>query len=58
MIFEKKQLVEIRAWAKVVWDLGEVSAVGSTRCIARCWVRWNSQHSKNYLSLSLPVLKT
>ena len=33
-------------------DLGEASPVGSTRCAARCGVRWNRQHSKNSVSLS------
>ena len=35
-------------------DLGEASPVGSTRCAVRCWVRWNSQHSK-IVSLSSRV---
>ena len=54
VIFEKKQLVEIWSWTKRVdfLDLGEASPVGSTRCVVRCWDRWNSQHSKNYVSLS------
>ena len=43
MIFEKKQLVEIRTKAR---------PVGSTRCAAHGGIRWNSQHSKNCLSLS------
>ena len=43
MIFEKMQLVEIRFWA---------SPVGTTRCAALGGVRWNSQHSRNCVSLS------
>ena len=43
--FEKKQLVEIWSWTRRV-------QFGSTGCAARCWVRWNSQHSKNCVSLS------
>ena len=35
------------------WDLNEASPIGSTRCAARGGVRWNSQHSKNCVSLSL-----
>ena len=31
--------------------------MGSMRCAARCWVRWNSQHSKNFVSLSPRVEK-
>ena len=33
-------------------SLGEARPVGSTRCAARCWVIWNSQHSRNCASLS------
>ena len=44
---------------KASWflDLGDASPVGSTRCAARCWVRWNSQHSRNCVSLSPRVEK-
>ena len=40
---------------EVSWflDLGEASPVGSTRCAACSGVRWNSQHSKDCVSLSL-----
>ena len=36
------------------WDLklDEASPIGTTGCAACCWVRWNSQHSKNCVSLS------
>ena len=33
-------------------SLGEARPVGSTICAARGGVRWNSQHSKNCVSLS------
>ena len=33
-------------------SLGEARPVGSTRCTVRGVVRWNSQHSKNCVSLS------
>ena len=48
--FKKKQFVKIWSWTKRVdfLDLGAASPVGSTRC----WVRWNSQHSQNCVSLS------
>ena len=38
---------------KASWDLklDEASPVGSTRCAAHGGVRWNSQHSKNCVSL-------
>ena len=33
-------------------DMGEASPVGSTRCAARGGIKWNSQQSKNCVSLS------
>ena len=51
-------------WKKAVsWDLhldkaswfsslDEARPVGSTWCAVHCWVRWNSQHSRNSVSLS------
>ena len=55
------QWVEIWRWTKRVdLDLGEASPVGSMGCAARFWVRWNSQHIKNCVSLSprvVPELK-
>ena len=50
--------LKINSWDlnldKASWfsKLGEASPVGSTRCAARGGVRWNSQHSKNCVSLS------
>ena len=34
------------------WDLGEASPVMDYGMPTRCWVRWNSQHSRNCVSLS------
>ena len=53
------QWVEIRRWTKRVefWTWVRPDQLGTTRCAARCWVRWNSQHSKNCVSLSLRVEK-
>ena len=56
VILEKKnQLVEIWGWTKRVdfLDLGEASPVMDYGMPAYCWVRWNSQHSKNCVCLSL-----
>ena len=39
------------------FDLGEASPVMDYRMPARCWVRWNSQRSRNCVCLSLPVSK-
>ena len=51
-------------WKKAAsWDLNleeacgfsslrKARSVGSTWCAARCWVRWNSQQSRNCVSLS------
>ena len=50
--FWKKQLVEIWSWTKRVEIRTLASPVWSTGCAARGGVRWNSQHSKNCVSLS------
>ena len=56
VIFEKKTPV---SWdlnldeASWFLDLGEASPVMDYGMPARCWVRWNSQHSRNCVSLSL-----
>ena len=58
-----KKAVSLDFNLEVSWDpkrgeasrflsLGEARPVGSTGCAARCWVKWNSQHSKNCVSLS------
>ena len=41
--------------SELIFELGEASPFGSTGCAALCWVRWNSQHSKKMVSLSLRV---
>ena len=43
VIFEKAG-VDFRIWMRPV----QLCAMG---CATRCWVRWNSQHSKNCISL-------
>ena len=63
VIFEKKQLTEIWSWTKRVeirswawrlesWSWTRRVQLWTTGCAARCGVRWNSQHSKNCVSLS------
>ena len=53
------QWVEIWRWTKRVdfriWT--RPVQLCATGCAARCWVRWNSQHSKNCVSLSPRVEK-
>ena len=53
-VFWKKQLDEIWTWTERVDFLSSVrpGQYGCTRCTAGCWFRWDSQHSKNCISLS------
>ena len=55
--FWKKQLVEIYHWIKRIdfWAWARPVQFGTTECAMRYWVRWNSQHSKNCMSLSLSL---
>ena len=43
--------------SELIWDLGEASRVIDYGMPARCWVRWNSQHSRNCVSLSPRIEK-
>ena len=54
-IFERKQLVEIWSWTKRVdfWTWVRPVQLLTTGCPRVCWVRWNGQHGKNFVSLSL-----
>ena len=54
MIFEKKQWVEIWRWTRLVdfWAWARPVQLGLRDAPRVCWVRWNSQHSKNCVSLS------
>ena len=49
-IWTQRRLVDFRIWTRPV----QLCATG---CAACCWVRWNSQHSKNCVSLSIENLK-
>ena len=50
----KHKIIKIEIWSWMKWVEIRIwaSPVGSTWCAAHCWVRWNSQHSKNCVSLS------
>ena len=59
VIFLKKAVRWDLNLDEVSWflDLGEASPVTDSWMPACCWVWWNSQHSKNCVSLSLRVEK-
>ena len=54
VIFKKKAVSWDSNLGESSWflDLGEASPVIDYGMPARCWVRWNSQHSRNCVSLS------